>query len=544
MCFWLGAEGNLLAQSDPNAKRRVTASYLLKGGYVVTAPGKSPEALDIHINEGLIEQVGKNLKVPVGTQTLLLDSLFIYAGFLDAASYAGVSTPPSGERPSNFDYTSPPDELAGISPWMDVTDFMDMRNQAIKDARKAGFTLGHMIPQGGMLPGKSALVVFGEEDRINSIRKEVTAVAKFRGARGMYPGTPLGVMAKFRDLYKNTELAARHERLFANAGNMQRPAVTKTQRALFPVVDQQLTVAFQVSNDLEARRAMRLQKELGFNLMLLGVDDVDYLVDELKATKMRVVLKPSLPKEPKAGDADASPEVKARLEKVQEAYTQKVQQAATLADNGILFAFGTMETKAGDALPSIRKMVAAGLKEEAALAALTTNPARILGVDNFIGRIEKGKLANFTISTAPVFSEDAQIKHVIADGFVYDYEVSQKKKAAGNGQAAPGITGEWDYESTTPAGSGGGTMTISREGERYSGTITYDDPAGGGKASASMQNIEFNEGKLRFSFDVSAAGMELQVRVSGDVAGSSFTGTMNIADFGTFPLSAEKKPTL
>jgi hypothetical protein len=85
-------------------------------------------------------------------------------------------------------------------------------------------------------------------------------------------------------------------------------------------------------------------------------------------------------------------------------------------------------------------------------------------------------------------------------------------------------------------------MDIKREGNGYKGTITYDSPSGGGKASSEMKNITLSGNTLSFSFGVAANGMSLDVEVSGEVNASQFTGNLSLTDFGSFPLKATKKP--
>lgn len=79
-------------------------------------------------------------------------------------------------------------------------------------------------------------------------------------------------------------------------------------------------------------------------------------------------------------------------------------------------------------MKAIRTLIENGLSEKAAMAALTTNPASILGISRMAGTIEKGKMANFVISSDSLFKEDAQIKHVVADGYIFDYEVKKKNR--------------------------------------------------------------------------------------------------------------------
>jgi hypothetical protein len=118
-----------------------------------------------------------------------------------------------------------------------------------------------------------------------------------------------------------------------------------------------------------------------------------------------------------------------------------------------------------------------------------------------------------------------------------------KKKTSNAGAKTDGaptsITGVWEYTSETPAGSSGGELTIAKTGSDYSGTITYDDPSGSGKVSAPIKNVAINGKTLTFQFDVTAGGMTLTVDISGEVNGTEMEGTMAIAQFGSFPLTAK-----
>jgi hypothetical protein len=193
---------------------------------------------------------------------------------------------------------------------------------------------------------------------------------------------------------------------------------------------------------------------------------------------------------------------------------------------------------------NLRLMIENGLSEDAALAALTLNPASMLGIQKFAGSIEKGKLANLVILTGPLFSEDSQVKHVIADGYIFDYEI-KSKKSNGNGSEngkVSNIAGIWEYISDTPAGSSGGIMEIRKEGDSYKGVISYDNPSGNGKASSEMNNIVLSGSNLSFTFNVAAGGMALEVNVNGEINSDQFSGNMSLSEYGSFPLNATKKP--
>jgi hypothetical protein len=303
-------------------------------------------------------------------------------------------------------------------------------------------------------------------------------------------------------------------------------------------------VIFNASTDLEVRRAIALQKELGFKLILTGLENYETVIDLIKTSGTPVLIKLQVPddKAIKAQKAEGVTEdTKAQYERVKEAYDKAIKQASLLEKAGIPFGFSTVDAKPGDAHKALQTMIKNGLSEKAALAALTTNPASILGISRVAGTIEKGKMANFVISTDSIFKEDAQIKHVVADGYIFNYEV--KKKAAENGKTENGgaasIEGVWEYTSETPAGSSGGDITIRKEGDGYAGTISYDDPSGSGKVTAPIKNVSVNGKTLSFEFDVAAGGMNLTVTIAGEVSGTSMEGTLSVAQMGSFPLTAK-----
>jgi adenine deaminase len=58
---------------------------------------------------------------------------------------------------------------------------------------------------------------------------------------------------------------------------------------------------------------------------------------------------------------------------------------------------------------NLRKAIESGLSENKAMDALTKTPATLLGVYDKVGSLEPGKLANFIITSGPVFSEKTTI---------------------------------------------------------------------------------------------------------------------------------------
>ncbi|GAA0877069.1 amidohydrolase family protein [Algoriphagus jejuensis] len=532
------------AQSDPTGKRRVTETYAITNATIFASPGQQATKGSVLFRDGVILGIGANVQLPKEAQLIPGDSLYVYPGFIDGAGLTGITKPKDLERPKDFVSSAPSDEIAGITPWRSASDQFSISGNQVDDWRKAGFTISQVLPDGGMIPGKASIMVLGNDRSVNVLLENTALAANFKGSRGMYPATAVGVMAKFRDVYQNTTLALDHSKLYASTAGVSRPEMTPTQTGMAAVVQKQIPVIFTVESDLEARRAISLQKELGFKLILTGLENYETVVDLLKSTGVPVLIKLQVPddKAIKSQKADsASVATKAQYDRVKEAYEKALAQASLLEKAGISFGFSTADTKPGDALKAVQAMIKNGLSEKAALAALTTNPAQILGISRVAGTIEKGKMANFVISTDSIFKESAQIKHVVADGYVFDYEI-KKKTAKENGKSDNGavkVDGVWEYTSETPAGSSGGEITITKEGDDYSGTISYDDPSGGGKISTPIKNVSLNGKTLTFEFEVNAGGNTLTVTISGEISGKEMDGTMSVAQFGSFPMSAK-----
>ncbi len=532
------------AQSDPSGKRRVTETYAITNATIFASPGQQGTKGSVLFRDGVILGIGANLPLPKEAQIIPGDSLFVYPGFIDGAGMAGITKPKDPERPKDFVSSTPPDEIAGITPWRSISEQFSISGNQVDDWRKAGFTISQVLPDGGMIPGKASIMVLGNVGTVNVLVENSALAANFKGSRGMYPATAVGVMAKFRDVYQNSTLALDHSKLYASTAGVGRPEVTPTQAGMAAVVQNQIPVIFTAATDLEVRRVLSLQKELGFRLILSGLEHYETVIDLIKSSGTPVLIKLEVPddKAIKSQKPDsASIATKAQYDRVKEAYDKALKQASLLEKAGIPFGFSTVDAKPGDALKAIQTMVKNGLSEKAALAALTTNPAQILGIGRVAGTIEKGKMANFVLSNDSIFKESAQIRHVVADGYVFDYEV-KKKAANGNGKAENGavkVEGVWEYTSETPGGSSGGEISLVKAGTDLSGAITYDDPAGGGKVSAPVKNVTVTGKTLSFEFEVNAGGNNLTVTITGEITGTNMEGSMSVAQFGSFPLTAK-----
>ncbi|MBO3697157.1 amidohydrolase family protein [Roseivirga sp. E12] len=529
---------SLFAQSDPTGTSAVTTTYAITNATVITKPGSEMKGATVVVKNGLIIGVGTNVSIPDDAEVIDASGLYVYPAFIDGMSNTGAKRPDNLPRPQNLFTPDPPNDYAGITPENSVLSQIDIKSSSITNMRKVGFAISHSVPYGRMLPGSGSLIVLNEATHMDEIvmAKDVALYAQWVGAPGAYPGNILGIMAKWRNLYRNAENHKNHTELYAqNPAGLPRPVNDRVSLAFHPVIGKSKPVMFDVSSMLDVRRAMRLQNDLGFNLMLSGVKQAWDLVDELKASGTPIFLSLDLPDEPKDSKSDdKSDEVKSLEARRMEFYKTHVGQAAALQAAGVKFGFSARGASASKIKKNVMTLIENGLSADDALAALTTNPASMLGIDQVTGSVESGKMANLMVSTAPYFTKDSQIKMMFVDGTKHVYDVKEKKAkkddsateeeapAAAGGDA---LVGTWIYELVTPGEPQGGKMIIKKEDGKYTGVLTSND----GTPDNDMNNINFRDGELTFDFDIDAGGQSVTVVVEGSISGTEFDAQASVS---------------
>lgn len=543
-----------LAQ-DSNLKP-VTNKYAIKNATIVQAPGRTIQNGSLVIENGIIKAVGTNITIPADAWVVDADSMFVYAGFISGLSNIGVKEPKDEDSKDDRKLTGTPTYTrAGITPGNTAREMLDPNEKSVKDFRQIGFTASHSVPSKGMIPGKGSIVLLGGSSGESMVVKDDASMySQFSGAGGVYPNTVIGVMAKYRDLYRKASQAKDYEsRYNSNPSGMERPTPDATLEALYPVVSKQLAVTFKTEGIKDVMRAMTLQKDLGFKASYGEVKQGWDAADAIRSSGSSVFLSLDLPewkeeekKEEKEEDSEegkkeptAEELEKQGLEKRQNEIIKKYYtQAGLFSSKGIKFGFSTMELKSKDFKKNLLKVIENGLSEDKALAALTTEPASILGVSNRMGTIEAGKMANLVVSDTAYFTKDSNVRFVFVDGVKYEYKAKEKKKKkASSGDEPVDASGVWSYSTETPQGNGSGTITINGGPGNYSGNITmsFND------STNEIENLVVDGSNVTFSFKTNV-GQEITVEISMDIDGDTFEGTLSVAQFGSFPMDGSRDP--
>lgn len=540
---FLMASTLVIAQSDPTGKSPVTRTYAITKATIIPSPGAKIDSGTVIISDGVITAIGTNVTIPSHAEVIDGTDLWVYPGFIDAMSNTGANRPEPMERPDNLFTPDPPNDYAGVTPHISVIEQLDITESSISSMRKIGFTVSHTIPHGRMLPGKSSLILLSDAEHVDHLilKKDVSTVSQFVGAPGAYPGNTLGIMAKWRNIYRNAELSKRNTELYAsNPTGLARPMNDRVSEAFYPVVEKSQPILFNASSLLEARRAIQLQKEMGFNLMIGNLEQSWEIIDELDNNNVSVFLSLDIPEKPEENDDEDKSEEVANLEARRlEFYNRHMEQFAALKAAGIKFGFSTHGVTSSKIKKNFIALQEFGFDSTDALAALTTHPAQLLGIDAITGTLETGKMGNALVSTGPYFSSDSDVKMVFVNGDKYDFEIKENSSTPVSDEVASVLIGTWNYSLTTPEGEQTGKWIFSTETGALTGVFTSNDPSG--LADTDMENLNFANNSLSYEFAFDAGGQMLTVFVSGDIDGDTFVGTATIDAFNmSIPITATK----
>ena len=546
------------AQSRTLDLEPVTRTVLIQNATVVQAPGRVIEGGSVLVRDGLIVEVGTDIDPPFDAAVIRADSLFVYAGFIDGLSHIGVPEPEkSDERPRVERPGDPPPDAAGIRPDRSVVPLLASDERSIARWRAQGLTLTRSAPYGRMLPGTTALLLLGEGDPEAMVYAAPhSLVARFAGAEGVYPATPMAIMATWRKLYRNAELLRGRTSAYDDApAGRARPAFDPVLQAFFPVVAGEMPVTFRVASAREARRALRLSEELGFTVELTGLEETARIVPMLSEARPPVFLSLDLPdafsadstqiasaradsvaiesgRPPRTSGSDDWEAERARLVVRKQAAVEKALSApAALHAAGVRFGFTSLGLMPREFRPALRRLIEHGLSEEAALAALTIDAATLLGIDAAAGSVDPGKLANLVLTTGPLFDEDTRIHTVMIEGHRYENDASGTASGAAVDSA---WIGTWSYTLNTPERPVAGQLVLDVRGGRLAGTIHGGTP----DAAVALENVVVSGDSLRFEYPLGLADQVLDVRVTLVRSGDELQGTGTAEPFGPVAFEA------
>jgi imidazolonepropionase-like amidohydrolase len=389
---------NAFAQTDPGAPNIIA----ITDARIVLASGNVVEKGTLVLRDGRIEAVGAGVAAPPDARTIPGTGLTLYPGLVSASSRLGM--PAAADYPAVRGDSYP---LATVRAEQSAAALFKPDPAAALALRRLGFGATLAAPSAGIFPGQSAVFSLADANDASALllRADIFQHLQFTsgGEFGAYPGSLMGQIAVARQVLLDARVAPK-----SPSG---RPLVSRALASLQGVVSKRQPLAIAASGSAQIERALHLSREFGLTPTIEGGTDGYAVIDALKAAGASVLLSTDLPAAPTVAAGETSTETLQSLRRRALAPTT----AAALARAGIPFAL--VPGTPADFARNVRRMIAAGLSEDAALTALTLSPARLLGVEKELGTLAPGKLGDvIAVEGGSLFSPNAKIKYLFVDG--------------------------------------------------------------------------------------------------------------------------------
>jgi len=384
----------------------------IKNGTVHVGNGQVLENTSIQINNGKIEKIGTNLPIPAD-DVKVFDAAgkHVYPGLIMSSTNTGLKEIGSGVKDSN-DFS----EIGALNPNVKSIVAYNSESKVINTLRSNGILLANIVPQGQLLAGSSSVVQFDAWNWEDAAYKTdggmhfymPSLINRRRGGFGVAtPGNdPIKAGLERIELVKSFFQEAKGYYIQQNktATNLKFEAA----KGLFDK-SQKLFVHCNLVKEMLI--AVDFVKEFGFDVVIVGGSESFQIAPLLKQNNIPVILQ-QLHSLPTSEDDDID---------------QPFKTPTVLQKAGVLFAITDEDgqTTGRNLMFNAGTAASYGLSKEEALASITLNAAKILGIADKTGSIEVGKDANIIISEGDILDMKSS---VVTKAFIQGRELSLDDK--------------------------------------------------------------------------------------------------------------------
>ncbi len=407
-----------ISDRTPGLKAFVHARLMLR-------PGKIIEDGTLVVRNGVIQAASEKVNVPAGAAVIDLAGKTIYPGFIDPWTDYGLAPKKANKTDEDEAHSRGPHSWnPRAHPERSAADLATPDAKRAAALRKLGFTAVASAPDKGIWRGQAAVVSLANADNLNAVllAGDVAQFAAFETTgwdSSGYPSSLMGSIALVRQTLLDTGWYRKRRAWERRHPDAARIEINHALEALQPVLDGKQPVFFATDNELDYARTARVAAEFGLKRVLLGDGHEHRRVQQLKQAGVPVVLPLKLPEAPAVENPDRGLDIDlATLAH----WRMAPYNARILVGHDVPIAFTThgMDKPGKHFRANLRKMIESGLSPADALAALTIAPARMLGVADRLGTLEKGKQAQFLVADRDLLrDEDARIYAVWIDGERY-----------------------------------------------------------------------------------------------------------------------------
>lgn len=427
---------------------------------LVPEPGRKIDDATIVIRDGVIASVSPGGRAPDGARVWDATGLTVYPGLIEPYAQVDAPRPDAAAEGAHWN--------AKVMAQRSALDGGGLKADDRRKLRASGVTIAGLAPRDGIFRGAAAVVSTGEAadgstEAARMIARRTFHVASLDSARGgegdAYPGSKMGVIALIRQTLADVPWYVRAWSLHrADPARHARPQPNDALASL----SEDLPILFDVSDELDALRAVKIAREFERRCLLVGSGSEYQRLAAIADLRTPIILPLAFAEKPKVA-TEADREAVDLTELM--TWEQSPTNPRRLDAAGVTIALTASKLPRGqDFWANLRKAIRHGLPEERALAMLTTVPAQLLGIADRAGTVAPGKTANLVVVKGSLFSKDREIRDVWTDGRRYEIKAAPELD----------LEGAWSASFNLPSVAGGvsGTLKVGKKNE-----LTFERPA-------------------------------------------------------------------
>lgn len=392
--------------------------YAFTNATIVTNAQNTLKNATMVIRDGKIVSVG-TLVVVIPKDAVVIDckDKYIYPSFVDIYSDYGITAPARGAGGFNFNapaqITSNTKGAYGwnqaIKPETDASRVFAVDDAKARTLREVGFGTVLTHVKDGIARGTGTVVTLANQNE-NMVMLKEKASAHYSFNKGTstqsYPSSVMGSIALLRQSYLDAQW---YKNKPAKEGvNFSLQAWNNNQS---------LPQIFEAEDKWNDLRADRIAKEFGAQYIIKGGGNEYQRIKDIAATKATYILSLNFPQ---AMDVEDPNDARSVSLGDMKHWELAPTNPAAFEKANIPFCLTAADLRdPKQFMTNLRKAIEMGLSETKAMEALTKAPATLLGVYDRVGSLETGKLANFLITSGPIFSDKTTILHNWVQGDKY-----------------------------------------------------------------------------------------------------------------------------
>ncbi len=389
----------------------------ITSGYVVPVDGDPIDGGTVLISDGKIIAVGtaSEVTVPEGAEIVDASGQWVLPGFVEAHGHIGVHEESVGWAGDDTNEMTDPNGAR-----MRALDAVNPGDQGFVDALMGGVTSSVIKPGSGNPIGGQTVAIknWGRSMKDRLLREPASVKSalgenpkRVYGNKDTLPSTRQGVAAVIRDAFtKAQDYKAERDHAAVKGTPFTRD---NTSEVLVRVLDGEIPWSQHTHRADDIHTAIRLADEFGYRLVINHTTEGHLLADEIAERGIPVVIGPLMTS-------------RSKLE----------VQNRTLANPGILHRAGAKIALTTDhpvvpiefLVHQATLCVKEGLDRDAAIRAITLNPAEIMGLDDRVGALRPGMDGDVVLWSGDPLDVMNRALRVFVDGrevYTYDEETRE-----------------------------------------------------------------------------------------------------------------------